>query len=74
MADTFAMARFKARLLPTSPQGPKPPRKRTPEEREALLMGAVSMDEIHRAAEMLGLSFKEAYRARARLYRERWGI
>jgi hypothetical protein len=71
MADSFALARYRARLVSPLPTGPKPPR-RTPEERAALLMGAVSMDEIKRASQVLGLTFNEAYRERARLYDERW--
>jgi hypothetical protein len=76
--DSFATARFRARQLPP-PQARAEAKARaiyvrTPEEAAALLMGATTMDEIRRAADLLGLTFKEAYRERGRLYRERWGI
>jgi hypothetical protein len=63
MADGFAMARFKARLL-----APAKSRELTPEERATLLMRAVTMDEIRAVATQLGIPFGVAYRERRRLY------
>jgi hypothetical protein len=89
MPDDFRMARYKAMLNGRTPGPPReierpPPSiklkfqpKRpvyTPEEAARMLMKAVSMSEIHAAAEQLGLTFKEAYAERKRLYKERWGI
>ena len=70
MTDSFALARFKARMLPPGAPPPPPPapRKRTPAERALLLMEAVTMAEIRSAAQLLGLTFNEAYWERARLY------
>jgi hypothetical protein len=65
MADSFAIARFKARLTPRKPK----PAPLTPEEREQLLMRAVTMAEIKAVARVLGLTFNTAYRERVRLYR-----
>lgn len=64
MPDSFAMARFKARLTRSPPKRPL-----TPEERERLLMSAITMAEIRDAARQLGLTFSTAYRERTRLYR-----
>jgi hypothetical protein len=74
MADSFAMERFKARLVPPAPARAAPPVRRTSplEDHEvALLMRAVTMDEIRSAARALGLTFSTAYRERARLYATR---
>jgi hypothetical protein len=89
MADDFRMARFKASLLngrmPGPPRTDLPaPRLRvslrpkrptyTPEEAAQLLIKAVTMQEIGEAAALLGLTFKEAYAERGRLYTMRWGV
>jgi hypothetical protein len=84
------MARFKASLLNGRQRGPQPafgkpppavlkklqPKKPTytPEEAAQLLIKAVTMDEIHEIAGLLGLTFREAYKERARLYGVRFGI
>jgi hypothetical protein len=65
MAESFALARFKARL--TAPPKPRA-RQLTPEERAALLMRAVTMAEIRQVAAQLDMSFGAAYRERRRLY------
>jgi hypothetical protein len=66
MADSFAIARLKARLAPhTNGRGVYA---RTPEERAELLVRAVTMAEIAEVARLLGLTFREAYRQRAELY------
>jgi hypothetical protein len=69
MADSFAMERFKARLLPKAPPAPVyrgvP---MAPELRVQLLMRAVTMAEITAVAARLGLTFNEAYRERAQLW------
>jgi hypothetical protein len=77
MADSFAVVRYRAMLHGRRP-GP-PPKLVKPfvyddDERARMLIKAVTMHEIHAAAELLGLSFKEAYAERKRLYKERWGI
>lgn len=70
MADSFAMERFRARMLP--PAKPAPVYVGLPtEERAQLLMRAVTMAEIRAAAQRCGLTFHEAYQERARLYRKR---
>jgi hypothetical protein len=42
--------------------------------RPNLLMEARTMTEIREVAAQLGLTFKEAYQERARLYETRWGV
>jgi hypothetical protein len=74
MADAFAMERFKARLLPPSTNPAPVYRGLSPEERVRLLMKAVTMSEIREVADRLGLSFRDAYQERARLYARRWGV
>ena len=75
MADTFAMARFRAQLLRREVLAPQPAKPVTPTAQEVaelrvdILMRAVTMAEIAEAAQLLGLTFKEAYQQRARLYR-----
>ena len=66
MADSFALARFKARLAPHSKA--RGVYTWTPEERESLLARSVTMAEISEVARLLGLTFKEAYQQRALLY------
>jgi hypothetical protein len=71
MDGSYAVARYKARMLT-----PAKARKlrHTPEQRADLLMRAVTMDEIAHAGQLLGLTFREAYRERARLFETRWGV
>lgn len=72
MTDSLALARYKAMLAPPSPRtqrGRQP--LYSPLEREDLLMGARSMSEIRLVADLLGITFNEAYRERGRLYEER---
>jgi hypothetical protein len=89
MPESFVVARYRAmlngrapgpvavsakpepRVLPElQPPGPA----YMPEVAARLLMKAVSMSEIREAANLLGLTFHEAYVERARLYKVRWGI
>lgn len=70
--ESFAVARFRARLTPHRPPTVTPPREWTPEERADLLLRTVTMSEIKGVAAILRISFNEAYRERARLFEERW--
>ena len=70
MAESFAIARFKARLQPPA-KPPEPPKPLTPEERAALLMRAVTMTEIRQVAQQLKVPFEVAYRERKQLYARR---
>jgi hypothetical protein len=75
MDSSHGAVRFNGRLLP--PASP-PPRWRTPEERASLLYHAITMAEIRGVADLLGLTFNEAYQERAIVYQSRvpvlrWG-
>lgn len=72
--DSYAQARFRAKV---NGKATPPARKeyvRTAAEVAELLMATKTMDEIKLAAQLLGLTFKEAYTERARLFAERFGI
>jgi hypothetical protein len=74
MADSFALARFKGRLArDNAPPRPRaetvgPTARQIAEMHADILMRATTMAEIRKTAELLGLSFREAYQERERLF------
>lgn len=74
MTDSYAQARFRAKVIERKPPPARAAYVRSPEQVAALLLGTVTMNEIRVAGQMLGLTFREAYAERARLYEARYGI
>jgi hypothetical protein len=74
---SYSVARYRAML--NGRRGPAPPPTKrmliyTENERALMLLKTVTMDEIADAAGKLGLTFREAYAERARVFKVRFGV